>query len=303
MQYLLIALVTLVILVVSADIFVTQASSLARKLKINEFIIGFTILALGTSLPELIVSTYSTYIGHPEITISTVIGSNITNLSLILGIGALIKSYKLYKKDVDFNIPLNLLSVIAFISLLVFFSYKLAFFAGLIMLPILLFFIVTTKNGNTVIHHEKKLNYNFPLLVGSLIFLVISGKICVDNLISYAEFIKISESILGFFIIALGTSLPELVTLIVIIKRGNTEMGIGSLLGSNVINIFLTLGISSFITKLDFQKFIPEIGLLLFTTVMVVVLSRIGKKYYFQKLEGLLLVGIYVIFIIFQITK
>jgi cation:H+ antiporter len=294
------ALVSLAVVLKAADIFVNHSSALAKKYQISSFLIGFTIMAFGTSLPELIVSTYSNIIGHPALTISNVIGSNIANLCLILGLLALFKNFKLSKQDVHFNIPINLLGSILFTIFLWLAGWQLNWWLGSILLLIFPFFIWLASRNNHLITIKGKTQFSIIKFALSFILLTIFGKLCIDNLLIFAQLYQISDSILGHFFLAIGTSLPELVTTFLAVKKGNNELGIGNLLGSNLFNLFFILGINSLIHTLDFSAFYQDILFLLFATCVFLIFSLIGKKYYFSKKEGLGLVLLYVLFMIWQ---
>lgn len=297
MTNLVIALASLLFLLKSADVFVNQSIAIAKKFKISGFVIGFTIMAFGTSLPELIISTYSTAIGHPALAVANVVGSNIANLCLILGILAFYHEYKLSKQDVHFNIPINLLGLIIFMFLLIISNWQLNWLIGSLLLLIFPVFIWLAGHNNHSIKINGQTRFSLFVLVLSFVLLTISGKICIDHLLFFAQEFRIADSILGYFLLALGTSLPEFATSLMAFKKGNGELGIGNLLGSNLFNLLFILGINSLITNLNFQPFHNEVFFLLLVTGSVFIFALIGKKYFFSKKEGLGLISLYILFI------
>lgn len=300
----LIIVASLFFLVRSAEVFVNQASALASKLRVNDFIIGFTVVAFGTSLPELISSIFTSISGHNKLLVSNIVGSNITNLCLILGVTALFNNYRIRKRDIDINIPINLAAMMAFWALSSYMGLTLNWASGISMILIFFVLLILSREYN---HFEtKKVDYGVfnPLsLIFSLAVLVLSGKICVDQIINFASVLNVSETILGYFLLAIGTSLPELVTTWVAVKKNDGELGIGSILGSNLFNLMFIFGVSTFIRPVVLKDFVFDLVFLTGTVLMVYVFAIIGKKYTFSKKEGFGLFGIYLIFIIFQLSK
>ncbi len=297
-------LLSLFVLVKSAEIFIDQASALAKKLKISDFIIGFTVVAFGTSIPELISTTFSALSGHNQLVISNVIGSNITNFCLVLGIVSIFNNFQIRKRDVDVNIPLNITALMVFWALSAYMGFNLNWAAGISLLSIFLLLIFLSKDYNHI-QISKKIYSEFKplLLIISLAFLIISGKICIDQIIELSVNFNISETILGYFLLAIGTSLPELATAWVAIKRHNKELGIGNILGSNLFNLLFILGVSTFIRPLDFTEFKVDLFFLTGITLAVYFYAIIGKKYSFSRKEGLGLLFLYLLFIIFQVIR
>jgi cation:H+ antiporter len=302
MEYLIITIVALLGIVKSADLLIDQSIALAQKLKVSSFIVGFTIIAFGTSLPELIVSLYSTYSGHPSIAISNVLGSNIVNICLILGILAVYKPYKLSKSDVFINIPLNLIALIFFIILVSFNNSTLNISSGIILLIVFIATLFFERKSNHVTKIKNQTKFNVLILIASLIALVVFGKISVDSILEFSKIFGVEETVLGYFVMAVGTSLPELVASFTAIKKGNEEIGIGNILGSNLFNLFFILGTASFIKTLDLSFFLVEVMMLTVITISLVILALIGKRFYFTRKEGILLLSYYIIFILSQLN-
>lgn len=287
-----------------ANIFVDQASSLAKKLKVCDFIIGFTVVAFGTSLPELISTLFSAFSGHSQLVMSNIIGSNIANVCLILGTVALFNNFRIRKRDVNVNIPLNIAALMVFWALAAYTGFSISWVSGILLILIFFVFLILSKNSNRFeLEKRKYAKFNYLTLVFSLIFLVISGKICIDQIIHLSSQLKISETILGYFLLAVGTSIPELVTTWVAVEKHDGELGIGNILGSNLFNLLFILGISTFIRPLQINGFKTDLVFLTGITLSVYFFAVIGKKYSFSKKEGFGLLLLYAFFILFQIFK
>lgn len=300
MLYLFVAIVCLIGLIKSADAFIDQSISLARKFKISSYVIGFTIVAFGTSLPELVTSLYSTNVGHTEIAISNVLGSNIANICLVLGILALFRTYKLSRSDVFYNIPINLIGLLIFLFVLMFSSNSLSVIGGIILLSVFVSTLIFARKNNHAVRIKSETEFSPLILILSLLTLILCGKVGIDNIIEFAKAFSIQESILGSLVVAVTTSMPELIASLTALKKGNEEIGIGNIMGSNLFNLLFVLGISSFIGKLDFSTFVIEMAILLGVTILLVFLAFVGKKYYFTRKEGLVLIIVYLLFVISQ---
>lgn len=292
---------SLFFLVKSADIFVNQASAFAKKLKISDFLIGFTIVAFGTSLPELTSTIFSAIAGHNQLVVSNIIGSNVTNSCLIFGLIAIFNNFKIRKRDVDINIPLNMAALMAFWALAVFTGFTLNWTSGISLILIFLILLILSKEYNHIKTIKGTLvTFNPLILILSLIFLVISGKVCIEQIINLANQLKISETILGYFLLAIGTSLPELVTTWLAIKKKDGELAVGNILGSNLFNLLFIFGISTFIRPIQLIGFRTDLVFLTGITLAVYIFAITGKKYYFSRKEGLGLLSLYVLFVLFQ---
>lgn len=300
MPQILLAILSLLFLIKSAEIFIEQSIALAKKIRISSFLIGFTLIALGTSLPDLVISTYSTMTGHPEIAISTILGSAIVKSSLILGILALFSNYKLSEIDIKRNIPTNLIMFSSFFLIILLFGFKMNWIIGIVAVILLIIAIYLAKHNNHTITIASKTRFNVLILLVSFGLLIFSGKICVDNIVLFAESYGLAKTTMGYFILAIGTSIPELITSLAIIKKGNLQIGLGNILGSTIFDILLVTSISSFITTLDFKPFMEEFLFLIFATVIFILFAILGKKYYISKKEGIGLILLYILFIIVQ---
>ncbi len=296
----LIAIISFIVLLKSAGIFVDQSVALAKKIQVSSFLIGFTLIALGTSLPDLVISTYSTITGHQDITISTFLGSSLVNITLLLGTLGFFVKYKLMEIDIKRNIPLTLLSVGIFVFLLSISNFQMNYVMGIITITMFCISIILANKNNHTITMESTIKFNFVTLLCSSILLMLSGKFCIDNLLEFANKFNITGSTIGFFMLAIGIAIPELITSITVIKKGNLQLSIGNILGATLINILLIPSISSFIVPLDFKPFIFEIIFLLIAIFVFWIFSILGRKYYISKKESIGLVLLYIIFILLR---
>ncbi len=308
-----------IILVKGADFLVDGASSLAKKLKIPSIVIGLTIVAFGTSMPELVVNIFSSTSGSSGIAIGNILGSNIANILLILGISAIIYPISITKNTVKREIPLSILA-----SFAVFFMANDIFFDGQIVSALtridgfilLLFFIIflyytfaiskipkETKDEEDEIK-ERTILLSVVLIVLGVVALIVGGKWIVDGATHIARFFNISESIIGLTIVAIGTSLPELATSAVAAMKKNSDIAIGNVVGSNIFNILFILGFSSLIKPLVFNiSDNINILMVILTSFLLLGFIFVGKKYKIERWQGILFVLSYVVYIIFSILR
>ncbi len=293
------------ILVKGADALIHGASSLARKAGIPEFVTGLTLVAFGTSLPELTVNVGASLKGASEITIGNVIGSNIANILLILGVAGLIRPLSIHRIFVKKEIPLNFLSIVVLFAMV---SDKLldgisvssiSRSEGLVLMTTFvgyLYFLAAflereiTDNGEEDIGYAKAALYVVLGLTG----LIIGSEWTVDGGIGLAIALGVSQVIIGLFLIAIGTSLPELITSAVAAYRGNPDIAMGNVAGSNIFNVTLVLGASAIIHPIPVpERIFKDISLLLVATLAVFLSNYFGKKYTISRLEAIIFLIIY----------
>ncbi len=255
-----------------ADVFVEGASLLALKFNISPIVVGLTVVSFGTSAPELVVNIMAAVQGNTGISFGNVIGSNIANVLLILGVAAMVRPLQAQRGTIRREIPFSLLAAIVLLLLCndVFFSAGdnlLARNDGLLLLLFFFIFVVYIfgiskigKNNLPDVNQSNVLNILFFIILG-LTGLLFGGKLVVDNALVIARYLKLSDRIIGLSIVAIGTSLPELVTSAVAAYKNQVDIAIGNIVGSNIFNIFLILGITSVIKPLPFQ-FTQNIDLL-----------------------------------------
>lgn len=283
-------------LIKGADFLVQGASDVAKKFHVSELLIGLTIVAIGTSLPEFFISLTSAVNGYSELTLGNVIGSNICNLLLILGVSAIITPIDMNIKSTENYITFSLLStvlVLAFGNLNHVLTRAYGAFLLLLFLAYLLYTILESlrenkeKNISDSIALQSNKNISIlscivKIIIGILL-LKFGGDFVVDNAVSLSNFFGISESIVGLSIVAIGTSLPELATCIISGIKRNSDIAVGNIIGSNILNLLLVLGSSCLIHPITYDiSFNNELILLIVSTLIFWVYKDIGQKIQLQ---------------------
>jgi len=304
-----------VILIFAAKFLVDGASSIGIKAGLSQFVIGLTVVALGTSLPELVINVLASVDGNTGLAIGNVLGSNIMNTLLILGITAIIFPIKVQsivcKRDSWIN--LFAILILAIMANDLFFGkekHVISTLDGTILLVffIIMLYILFFKSGKQDtadaddIKSYSLLKSILLVIVGSL-GLFFGGKWIVEGAISISMDMGVSQSTVGLTLVAMATSLPELVTSVVAASKKNTDIAIGNVFGSNIFNIFLVLGVSATIHPIDFDSNLNiEIGLLLVASIFLMIVIRVGStKRTITRLEGILLTIGYFIFLFWSI--
>jgi len=252
-------IVGFIFLIKGADFFVDGAASIAKKLGVPELVIGLTIVALGTSAPEAAVSINAALTGNNGISIGNVIGSNIMNVLLILGITSIIKALPVKRATVKVDIPVMIIATIAMVAWGMV-GGKLTRVTGIVFLVALVSYILYllwySKNTNSEGEGEgiKMVGpFLIPIFVlGGLFVIILGSRIAVDGASHIAEMFGVSNRIIGLTIVAFGTSLPELMTSITAARKGSVDIAIGNIVGSNLFNILFILGITSTIIDLPY---------------------------------------------------
>ena len=310
------------ILIKGADLTIDSARYLAKKFGISPLIIGLTVIAFGTSLPELSVSLISSITARlndlpSDIAVGNIIGSNIANLTLVLGFSAVYVKFKIQKKILKFDFPFLILISILFLVFLSQFDSTLVInrIEGFMLL--LLFFVYLlskSKDNNEFSVEEKIVNDNLivPKLLFGFLLVSLGGYLITANseLLSQRILIDIFNlnenealAFTGLTVVAFGTSIPELVTSIVAVKKGQSDMAIGNIVGSNIFNILLVLGLSSSIVTLQIQNvFIFDTLISLIITLVIFALLFFKNSKYFYKYK-LLLIFTYFIYLIYLILR
>ena len=293
------------LILLGANWLVDGASSIAKKFGISEFIIGLTIVGIGTSTPEMVVSYMSAFNGSTDLAIGNVVGSNILNTLLILGITALISPLAITRDNLRKDIPLN----IAVTILLILLGLNKTFFGvgentlsrldGMVLLAIFVwYFISSFKSGKGSDGQddeegivERKIWVSALMIAGGLAGLVIGGRLFVDSATSLAKILGISEKFIAITIVAAGTSMPELATSIVAAVKGKGQLALGNVLGSNIFNILLILGGSALIQPLSFASMTAvDLGIVLLCTVFILLSAFLFKKKELDRVEGALFI-------------
>ena len=295
-----------VLLIKGADFLVEGSSSIAKKFHIPEIVVGLTIVSIGTSMPELFVSVTSALEGHSDLSIGNVIGSNICNLLLILGLSSVIKSIKFQKQTKLIDIPICLVTTIVFL-ILCNTGIGITRVESVILILLFIVFILYTVfvgiKGNN--QEEEKIDYNkisiplniFYIILG-IIGLKVGGDLVVDNAVVIAELFNISEKIISLTILAIGTSLPELVTSVTAAFKGNSDIAIGNIIGSNIFNILLIIGVSSLINPIIYNTtYNIEMIVLIIGTILLSIFTIIPPKNEMNRFNGIIYLIFYVIYL------
>ena len=295
----------LALLFYGGDFLVTGSSRLARFLKISPFVIGATVIAFGTSAPELAVAILAALDAAPELAMGNVIGSNIANIGLVLGITAIIAPIAIASKRFNREFPPFLLA--AFLILFLAWDFRIHRMEGVIMVSLLALYIWRSFSHKEDIPSDledevhlltnKGPAFQLLLIIGGLVALVGGAKLLVSGGVSIARNIGISEWFIGITIVAIGTSLPEIVSSIMAARRGHGEMAIGNIFGSNIFNILMVLGITSLIHPLNISEPIhPDLIIATGVTGLLLVLIVFGK-HSLGKISGVTLLTIYFLYI------
>ena len=297
----------IILLFVGAEGLVRGSSSLALNLGISPLVIGLTIVGFATSSPELVVSIRAAIIGNSEIVLGNVIGSNIANIALILGCAALIKPLKVnvdvIRKEVPILIGVSILLVIILIDGEVGFVDGIIFIAGiLIYIIVSIVFAKKEKNVNAEIIYENEFQSNFKtpllilLIIAGAVILVFGANIFLKSAIALSKLFGMSDALIGLTVVAIGTSLPELITSVVAAFKNKADIAIGNAVGSSIFNILFILGVTAVIMPISSRGIdYIDLGVLMLTAVILLPMSFRG--YRINRVEGLILLLGYILYI------
>jgi len=305
------------VLLLGAKWLIDGASSLGRKFGVSQLLIGLTIVALGTSLPELVINIFASVQGRTDLAIGNVLGSNIINTLLIVGVAATIYPIRMAGRKSTVNIWFSLLAtlVLIFMANVSLFSEMKHFITRLDALILIVLFAgflyysffrgkVPEKATKISRPRELKSIWAVLLILAGVAGLYLGGKWIVSGASRIATDLDISQTTVGLTIVAAATSLPELVTSIFASMKKNTDIAVGNAIGSNIFNILLVLGVSALIKPIAFDKALnQEIIILIASTLLILVFVKldIGKtKKAISRLEGILLIGAYIAYVIYS---
>ena len=297
----------IVLVILGADWLTKGASALARRFNMSELLIGLTIVAIGTSLPELVISTGSALKGSPGLALGNIIGSNIFNGMLILGVTALLCPIKFDSRMLTREIPFNLLASIVLIlvsgSMLVGGApgELITRYGGMLLLCFLAVFVRYTFSITNDSGDGEPAGEQFPVwkvvlfIVAGLAALIFGGNVFVDGATEIARVLGLSEAVIGITIVSAGSSLPELAVSVSAARKGNVGIALGNVLGSNILNIFFILGVSATITPISLDGFsFIDYYVLLASSLLIYFVARFGGKAVITRFEGAVLVAGYV---------
>lgn len=300
------------LLIKGADFLVTGASSIAKNLRISNLVIGLTIVAFGTSAPELIVNVIAALQGKTSLAFGNILGSNIANILLILGISAIIAPLTVKRNTVWIEIPLSLLAVLAIAimandALIDNVKYSvISRSEGLILVGFFTVFLYYTiaiakSNEDEVVEgvQEYGVFRAISMVIIGLVSLVIGGEWIVEGAVKIALAFGLSESFIGLTIVSVGTSLPELATSATAAYRGESDIAIGNVVGSNIFNIFWILAISSILKPIPLElgnNF--DICSLIFSSLLLFLCLFIGKRHILERWQGILFILFYITYVV-----
>ena len=272
-----------VLLIKGADFLVDGAGNIAKKLHIPEIVIGLTVVSIGTSMPELFVSITSAIEGYPDMSIGNVVGSNIANLLLILGLTAAVRPIPFKKATIKFEIPICL-GVTILLFVLANTGKTITRFESLMLLGSFLIFIIYTiilakksKGKDKKIKSKTSILTDVVFILLGILGLKFGGDLTVNNAVEVATILGLSEKIISVTILAVGTSLPELVTSMSAAKKGETDLAIGNIIGSNIFNFLLIVGVSAFIKPILYNLGYNRDLIILFLAILLLLIFSYTK--------------------------
>ena len=313
-------IVGFVLLIKGADWFVEGSSSIAKRLMVPTIIIGMTIVAMGTSLPEAAVSVRASFAGNNELAVSNVTGSNLFNLLVVIGLCAVLKNVPIKRDTIKKDIPFSIGITVIMLALGIW-GMILGHADGLIFIAIFVFYLlrmITTAMNKRRSEEtdgalkekregaslqaalvETKPVWQSAILIGiGIVGIILGGTWVVNGASSIATAFDLSQNLIGLTIVAIGTSLPELVTSMVAAKKGEVDLAMGNAIGSNIFNILFVLGIAASISPVAFNtENIVDICILIVVSIIVWLFARSGKK--INRTEGILMLVIYAAYMVY----
>lgn len=298
-----ILLAGLLMILFGANWLVDGSSSIAKRFGISEFVIGLTIVGIGTSTPEMVVSFLSSFQGKADMAIGNIVGSNIFNTMMILGVTALIAPLAITKSNLKKDIPLNIIVTLLLIILGMNFTLfgkgedQLSRLDGVILLGVFAWYIWSSfrsdnadpeEDGDGI--KEYKTGISVLLIVAGLAGLIIGGRLFVNSATELAKMFGVSDKFIAITVMAAGTSMPELATCVVAALKGRGQLALGNVLGSNISNILLILGGAALINPLSFSGMTyVDLGTVLLSALFILGSAYLFKKKQLDRFEGIIL--------------
>ena len=311
----LILLAGLLLILFGANYLVDGSSSIAKRSGISEFVIGLTIVGIGTSTPEMVVSFLSSFQGKADMAIGNIVGSNIFNTLTILGVTALIAPLTITKSNLRKDIPLNIGVTTLLILIGMNFTIfgigedKLSRIDGILLLLIFVWYLYSSFKSDTADQDEEgdikvmSVPVSVLMIIGGLAGLIIGGKLFVNSATELAKMFGVSDKFIAITVMAAGTSMPELATCIVAALKGRGQLALGNILGSNISNILLILGGSDLINPLSFTGMTTvDLGTVLLSSVFILLSAFMFKKKELDRAEGIILLLIEVCYMWYLIS-
>lgn len=306
----------LVILVKGADLLVSGSASIAKKFGVSSLVIGLTVVAFGTSLPELTVSLLAAIRGNSDIALGNVVGSNIANILLILGITSVLGIIPVKSSTVWKEVPFSLLAILTvlFLGADVYFGQgtknMISGGDGLVLIGFFILFLyyiagISNDEENTDSGIKKYSTWiSIGLIAFGLVGLIVGWKMFVDGAVKIAQLFGVSERVIGLTIVAVGTSMPELMTSIVAARKGQNDIAVGNIVGSNIFNIFWILGISSVFAPINIsESSFADIWMCIGTTILLFLAFFIGRKNKLERWQGVLFIIVYSGYVMYLIQN
>lgn len=305
-------------LIKGADWLVDGASSLAKRFGVRDIVIGLTIVSFGTSAPELVVNLFSAAGGTTDLAIGNVVGSNIVNILLILGVAAAIYPLRVLKGTVWKEIPLSLIAALAVFLLIndVLIDEGarsvLTRIDGLVLLLFFAIFLyytyaISRASGTDAPGDDftrRSLLRSSGMVAGGLIGLVLGGKLIVDAAVAVASGLGVSQSLIGLTIVAVGTSLPELATSAVAAFKRNADIAVGNVVGSNIFNIFFVLAVTSIVAPLPIAPYLNiDLVVMIGASLLLFLAMFVGKKRVLERWQGWAFIAAYVAYVAYLIWR
>ena len=301
-------LVGFVFLIKGSDFFVDGASSVASLLKIPTIIVGLTIVAFGTSAPEAAVSITSSWTGSNAMAVGNVIGSNLFNMLMVIGIAALLSNLLMEKSVLEKDLPF-LVGITVLWAVFIVIGWNISQIEGIILLVILITYIFylirsarKSKDADVVEKPKLSLPKSIIFILVGIAGIVLGGDLVVNSASDIAIALGMSEALVGLTIVAIGTSLPELVTSITALRKGENQLVIGNVIGSNIFNILFVLGASSAISAIPIDSsLLIDVIFMVAVTVLCFIFGKTQDKY--DKKEGIILIALFVVYMAFAILR
>ena len=314
----LILIIGFALLIKGADVFVEGASSVAKRFNVPPMLIGLTIVAMGTSAPEAAVSISSSLAGQNDMSIANVVGSNFFNILIVLGVSAIIAKLPVEKNTIKKDTPF--LVFISALLIILGFNFKISRFDGLVLLLLFIFFLVNMIKSNlgqknsdvsagesaiaieAVEVAESEVSSLPKTIVICFVGIVWGGDLVVDSATKIATAFGMSANLVGLTIVAMGTSLPEFVTSVIAVRKGETEIAIGNVIGSNIFNILLVLGLAAVIHPMTISVF-ALIDTIFMTLITVLLYIFMKKNNCLNKTHGFIFIAIYIAYMAYTIIR
>ena len=294
-----------VLLIKGADFFVEGSSSVAKMLRIPAMIIGLTIVAMGTSLPECAVSVTASLAGNNELAVSNAVGSNIFNLMVVAGSCSLFMPLAIHQKTLKREMPFSILCAVLLL-VMGYLGMSLGHGDGVVLMAVFIIYLIMMVRSAMHSREEIEVEEYEILPVWKCVLFILGGGIAikfggdfvVEGASSVAEMAGLSQNLIGLTILAMGTSLPELVTSIVAARKGEVDMAMGNVIGSNIFNILLVLGVASAISPINFvMENVIDIILLILMSLLACYFA--GTKRKLERKEGIVMLSVYAAYMVY----